>query len=271
MTTLTVHGSRGSYPVSGPQYHQYGGNTPCISLATRRTLLVFDAGTGLGLLGDQLARRRTLPPIALFFTHFHLDHVIGIPSFKPLFRRDARITIFGSSRARVWLKTLRHIMRPPYWPIDPFEAGAKITFKNLPAAPLTIDGVRLSWRSVSHPQGCLSFRMETPSSTVVLATDSEHGQGGLDAGLVRFCRGADLLIHDAQFTPEEYPQRRGWGHSTWEQAARTASAAQARSLVLTSHDPCRSDQAINEIVRRARRLFPKTRAAHENLTLLSEA
>ena len=231
-----------------------------------------DAGTGIVSLGDELVRRATLPPIRILFTHLHLDHVIGLPTFKPLFRKDARITLMGSSTSSGrWRQALSTMFGKPLWPVGLSDVEATVRFEDLEGrGPRTLCGIQVSWCPVRHPQGCLSFRIETSDGVIVLATDREHGDRQRDRAFLSFCRGADILIHDAQYTPEESHRRRGWGHSTWEQAARVAKAAGVRKLVLTSHDPSRSDAQVDRIVAKARRIFPNTVGAAEGLVLAAK-
>lgn len=268
-TALTIYGARGSQPVSGDAYRRYGGRTSCFSVELDGGILIIDAGTGLAVLGHELVRRAAIPPIRILLTHVHLDHVIGLPLFQPFFRRDARITLMGS-RAHVgpWQAALSRIFGKPFWPVELADVEATVRFENLSGSRARrLYGADVSWCPVQHPQGCLSYRIETSDGTLVVATDREHGHQRLDAAFVRFCHGADLLLHDAQYTPQELSRHRGWGHSTWEQAARAANAAGVRKLVLTSHDPGRSDAQIDRLVAHARRIFPNTHAASERLVI----
>lgn len=257
---LKVHGARGSYPVSGHRYCRYGGGTSCFSVETPDGILILDAGTGLASLGEELVRRATLPPMKILFTHVHLDHIMGLPAFKPFFRKDARITLMGhSTPSSRWRQAISTIFGTPFWPVGLSNAEATVRFEDLAGrGPRTLCGVQVSWCPVRHPQGALSFRLETSRGVMVLATDREHGDRRLDRAFLSFCREADGLIHDAQYLPAEYPRHRGWGHSTWQQAARVACAARVGRLVLTSHDPTRTDADVDRIVRQARRIFPNT-------------
>lgn len=265
---LTFYGVRGSYPVSGPGYRRTGGQTTCLALETPEGFLVVDAGTGMAGLAAELCRRPRIPPVTLLFTHFHLDHVAGITAFRAFLGRKVRITLMADPRQYPgWPGILRMLTHEPLWPIDPLRRSGGVRFQSLPRGDSGIElhGVKVSWCPVWHPQGCASFRFSTGGREIVLASDREHGNRKMDAAFLRFCEDADVLVHDAQFTPEEYRTRAGWGHSTWESAARTAVEAGVGQLILTSHDPLHSDRKVEEMAARARGIFRRTVAAREGM------
>lgn len=269
--SLIIHGARGSFPVTGDPFRRYGGHTSAFSIETPQGILIIDAGTGLGALGLSLFQRPALPPITLLFTHLHLDHLIGLVAFKPLMREDARITFMADQRILGdWPRALQGLVGAPYWPVDLVRLGAQVAFEQLPeqaADGIDVHGTRVRWCALSHPQGCISYRLESGGRSIVLATDYEFGESRFDRGFAAFALGADTLIHDAQFTPEEFESRRGWGHCTWEHAVAVAKQANARQLVLTSHDPSRTDEAVDRIEALARARFPKTVAARPGLVV----
>ena len=257
-------------PVDGRQFARYGTQTTCFSLRTPQGLIVVDAGTGIISLSDRLQREAELPPITMLFTHFHLDHVIGLPLFQPLYRPQARITMMANpNRPGDWKRSLTTLIGKPYWPVSLPNCGARIRLQDLPAgrSAMRRHGLRISWCPVRHPQQCLAYRFDTANGRIVIATDHETGNSRLDENFLRFCRGADVLIIDAQYTPRELPAHRGWGHGSWLQAAAIAREAQVGELILTHHDRYRTDVHLDAIIRKARRLFPRTRAAREGMTL----
>ncbi len=270
MARLTFYGVRGSYPVSGPAYRRHGGQTTCVALETPQGILAVDAGTGMAALAEEICRRSPIPPVTLLFSHFHLDHVAGITAFRAFLRRKVRVTLMADAgQFPGWRGFLRALTHRPFWPIDPLRGAGGIRFRSLPSggSGMELCGVKTSWCPVWHPQGCASFRFSVGGREIVLASDREHGNRRMDAAFLKFCGGADLLVHDAQFTPEEHRARVGWGHSTWESAARTAAEAGAGSLVLTSHDPMHSDRKVDEMADRARKIFRRTAAAREGMVL----
>lgn len=257
-------------PVTGRNFVRYGGHTTCFSLNTRQGLIVIDAGTGIISLSDRLVKTKTLPPITLLFTHFHLDHVIGLPLFKPLCRPQTRITLMADpNRPGDWTQSLKTLINRPYWPVNLAECRARVRFKSLPSnrPALNLYGIRVSWCPVRHPQHCLAYRLDMSGKSIVIATDYEPGNPRLDERFLRFCFGTDILILDAQYTLREAAALRGWGHGTCQKATAIAREANAGELILTHHDRYRTDAQIDAMVRAARRHFSRTRAAREGMTL----
>ena len=252
-------GTRGSIPSPGPDTLEFGGNTTCLEVllhSGRR--IIIDAGTGIRLLGDCLRTTVATVRIHLLLTHNHWDHLIGLPFFSPIYREDSEIQVDGWPLA---FQALRRVfddhMGDGFFPVGFEQLKAHISFLNEVARkPLVLDDVQIDALPLNHPQGCLGFRFQEEKYTFVFITDNELG---LDGGyrfpeFVKFCKGSDLLIHDAQYLPEEMPVHRGWGHSTYEETVRLALEAGVKSLLLTHHDPGRSDRAVREIVNRAQQL-----------------
>jgi phosphoribosyl 1,2-cyclic phosphodiesterase len=237
-------------------------------------LLIFDGGTGLRLLGQRLAREMPLEAY-LFFSHVHWDHIQGFPFFLPAFVPGNVIHLFGGSNVSHTLEeTLAGQMDYPSFPVHLSEMGATMTFRDLREGEVVDIGgeVRVSNTRGNHPNGVYAYRVDSHGKSVVYATDTEH-YSIVDPRLLRLCQGADLLIYDAMYTPEEYAgqagggPKTGWGHSTFPEAARLAQAAGVRRLVLHHHDPMQSDDAVREKERRCRELFPETIAGREGLTI----
>ncbi len=274
MHKFTVRGARGSMPACNRNVLKYGGSTTCFSLQTEQGIVVFDSGTGIASVSQDLSHCSELPPITIMFTHFHLDHLIGLPSFAPLYNPRALIRFMGDpARKDDWQTTLRSLFSKPYWPGSLTSSGAEERFKSLPAGHnyLEIYGTRISWCQVVHPQGCLAYKLECHDKVIVIATDHEHTQSEVAAGFLRFCRGADVLIYDAMYTPDEYVEHIGWGHGNWRQGVQLAREAGVGELILTHHEPTRTDSEIDDIVRQARTFFPRTSAAAENMVVSSSS
>jgi phosphoribosyl 1,2-cyclic phosphodiesterase len=268
--TFRVRGARGTIPCSGSEFLRYGGNTTCFSLDTPEGILIVDAGTGMASVTAETYRRRVCPPVTILFTHFHMDHVIGLPVFNPIYQHGAEVTLMADPRRDGdWKSALRNFISRPYWPVGLGDGNGAMRLVDIPVAKgrLAVMGVEVAWFAVPHPQQCLAYRLSFGDSSVVIATDTEYVKGAVDPAFAAFCRDADALVFDAQFTPEEYPSHAGWGHSTWDVAAEAASLARVKKLVLTHHAPRRTDAALDSIVRETRRLFPETDVAFEGMVL----
>tara|TARA_B100000809_G_scaffold223082_1_gene232430 strand:- start:763 stop:1635 length:873 start_codon:yes stop_codon:yes gene_type:complete len=264
-----IHGARGSTPVSGDRFLRYGGETTCFSIESDDELLVIDAGTGLINLGTELTGRDKLPRVTLLFTHFHLDHVIGLPSFPLCYLPDAQIRFMCNPAVHPnWRKTLETLMGEPFWPANLTTSEADLRFEDLPQGgdQLTIGDLAVRSCPVPHPQGCVAFRVDGPNTSTVIATDVEYPSGPEDHFL-EFCNDTDVLIYDAQYLPEEIAGYTGWGHSTWQDAVSTAKRTGARELILTHHAPTRTDDKLAAIEMLAIETFENTRVARPGLAL----
>ncbi len=201
----------------------------------------------------------------MFLTHFHWDHIQGLPFFAPIYRRTTHIRFVAAPPDGMSLEAaLGNALRPPWFPVPFLEAPARMTFERLTDQVVRVGGVEVVSAALRHPGGVRAFRLAAGARALVLATDIEAGDPAADAALRALANGAAVLVHDAQYTPGEWTaSRRGWGHSTWEHAGDMAAAAGVERLVLTSHDPARTDDDVDSIVRAARRRFAATEAAFE--------
>lgn len=236
-------GVRGSIAVSGGGFSRTGGNTACVELEHHGHRLILDGGTGLQALGQDLLAHEASPTTVLF-SHLHWDHVQGVPFFGPAFSPGHPLCFAGPPGLRA---VLVGQMRAPMFPVGFDAFQAELRFEEVRSdQPLRI-GPFLVWASaLSHPNGVLAYRVEAGGRAVVYATDVEHGDT-LDPRLVSLAHRADLLVHDAQYTPDEYPAHRGWGHSTWPQAVEVAEQARVGHLALFHHDPARTDAEVARI------------------------
>jgi phosphoribosyl 1,2-cyclic phosphodiesterase len=263
---LTFWGVIGSAPVSCAGPREYGSHTICTSFKTESDeLIVIDAGTGIIRLGDSIAAGSTPPPsrIHLLFTHFHLDHILGLPFFKPLFATGIPITFYSPWSRAETRATLGEMMAGRRYPIDFEDTPSAKEFRQLPENSQKIAGARLSWCPLRHPQASVAYRLQYGDQDIVLATDTEHLEDHIDERLLNFCRETDLLVYDSTFTPEEYSDKKGWGHSTWQEGTRLASEAGVRGLILSHLNPEHPDALLNAIQAQARKNFPRTRIARE--------
>lgn len=270
---LRFWGVRGSLASPGPDTILTGGNTSCVEVRFGEEVVIFDLGTGLRPLGMALAQQGKPVRASVFVSHYHYDHISGLPFFGPVYDPRCEFSIYGASRHG---KDVRQIlsgqMVEPYFPIPIGAFNARMRF--IPMG----DGetVRLGEGTVravelNHPGGALGFRLDYRGRSLVYATDFEHGTQA-DDRLVALARDADLLIFDAQFTPTEYSAtgpgaRKGWGHSTWEVGAKLAHQAGVDRLALYHHAPERSDEAIEALAQLARAHHHGAFAAREGMTL----
>ncbi|GAB4447974.1 MAG: MBL fold metallo-hydrolase [Chloroflexi bacterium OHK40] len=290
-------GTRGSYPVPGPQTVRYGGNTTCVEVQAGPHTLIIDAGTGIINLGHDLLRRsqeRGGVPIraTILLTHTHHDHTQGFPYFPPAYLGSSVLHILGPRTFEEDLdETLNHAVLPPSFPVSLGELPSLKIIRSIsesetvlldgdPSEPQVFnifrdqitpgpDAVRVRvHKSYAHPRnGVFIYRIEYHGRSLVFASDTE-GYVDTDQRLVAFARDTDLLIHDAQYSGADYTRgKQGWGHSTPRMACEVARQAGARRLVLFHHEPRYDDTAVEQQECEAQRLFPNSQAASEGLEI----
>jgi phosphoribosyl 1,2-cyclic phosphodiesterase len=269
---LTFHGVRGSTTTPGAGTLRYGGHTTCLDLALAPAhRLVLDCGSGLRRL--QAVLPKDPGPggwrFEVFFSHYHTDHVEGLPFFQPLYETRSRFVFHGFPWADIDVQqALEGSMTPPWFPIRIQDTGSIKEYVNLNGGPLWIEDVKVIPARVNHPQGAAGYRLERGGRAIVFITDNEPGDTRAEVAVRDLVRGADVLIHDAQYTPEEYDEQyRNWGHSSWKYAVGLARDAGADRLILFHHDPLRSDDELDRMVEQVRREFPDVDAAREGMTL----
>jgi len=263
-------GVRGTMPVSGKDTQKYGGRTLCASvISAAGDVVIVDAGTGIKRLGESLMARQDTGKLRLhiLLTHFHLDHVIGLPYFAPLYAVGAGITFYSPLAPCETEKQLRGLMSGRYFPVDFRETASAKTYIKVGEDSMTIGKLEISGCPLIHPQGSFGYKIADRSGSIVFATDTEPPEDGLDERLAGFIRGAAFFVYDAMFTPEEYQTRQGWGHGTWLDGTRLARRAGVPNLLLSHLNPDHTDAQVDEMVRQAKREVPGARAAREGLCL----
>ncbi|MBL8950534.1 MAG: MBL fold metallo-hydrolase [Myxococcaceae bacterium] len=259
-------GVRGSIPSPGPKTARYGGNTPCVEIRCGDELIIFDLGTGIRELGASYGPSLTA---SIFVSHYHYDHLQGLPFFTPMFHPKSRVVFYGPSRAG---RTVKDVivaqMQQPFFPVT-----AEMVFRADVDYRAVAEGDRIvlgdavvTALEVKHPGGNLAYRVHYRGKSVVYATDAEHGDR--DGQLIEFAKGADLLIFDAMYSEDEYngvagPPKIGWGHSTWEQSIKVANGAGVGKLCLFHHDPTRDDDALDALLGHVRKERKEAMAAAE--------
>jgi phosphoribosyl 1,2-cyclic phosphodiesterase len=265
-------GVRGSIPVPGPHTARVGGNTPCVEVRTAdREVIILDAGTGIRALGRELESNASQRLLAvLLFSHTHWDHIQGLPFFSPARMHHNRLVIMGEQRlGRRLERVLAGQMSDVYLPFSLEDLHADLLIKEVHDGEQIVAGDRttvLPYR-LPHPGGVFGYRLTSQGKVVVYASDVNHPSQGLDTRVIELARGADLLIHDAQFTPEEKQERPAWGHSSWLEAAQVAQQAGVRRLALFHHDPDHGDDQLEEIEQQAQACFPGAMLAREGLEI----
>jgi len=261
---ITFWGTRGSIAAPGRDTVVYGGNTTCveITLSSGRTVVI-DAGTGIRNLGDSLLERHSPLNMHLLITHIHWDHIMGFPFFGPLFRETSHIVVDGFRRG---IEGLKRVFSSNYidgtWPIRFEDLKAHIEpTQQARRDHFTLDDTLIGTHKLQHPQGGLGFSFREDTGTFVFLTDNELMEDAWTGTSFKefaiFCRGADVLVHDCQYLPEEMKIRRGWGHSDIDSAARLAIESGVKKLLLFHHDPWRHDQAVSSMVARCREVLDR--------------
>jgi phosphoribosyl 1,2-cyclic phosphodiesterase len=269
--TVRFWGVRGSVATGGLEFAGVGGNTSCVEVRVGSEVLILDAGTGLRALGEVLGAEAR---VSLFLSHLHWDHIQGFPFFMPAYSPRAAIELYGPAADDGALRAaLSRQMEPPGFPVGLEAMRSRLGFHSLaPGDEVIVGPARVRAVELRHPQRCLGYRISAFGRTLLYATDTERCADGLDPGMLAEARGADLLIHDSQYTEDEYlgrggPSRAGWGHSTVQDACRLATAAGVKRLALFHHDPGHDDRQIERLTEQARGLFANVAAAREGLTV----
>ena len=257
---VTFWGVRGSTPAPGSDTVRYGGNTACVSVELEDRLLVLDAGTGIRELGRSLTKSETKDtggerPITIILTHLHTDHISGFPFFQPLYEPGRTIELVGYPReGEYW--SLLDLLDGVHFPLTATEVAATCrVVEDSPQAVLASSEVGLQRIAVTHPGGAHGYRLTEDGRSFVFIPDHEIGAAPPASpwsDVVDFCRGADVLCHDAQYLAEEFPERKGWGHSRVRDACDLAVESGVDHLILFHHDPQRSDADLDRIEQRAR-------------------
>jgi phosphoribosyl 1,2-cyclic phosphodiesterase len=275
---LKFYGVRGSIPVCDAGFQQFGGNTTCFQITFTDTnrIAIIDAGTGLRNLGrDMRAIGHQQDNLIIAFTHFHWDHMQGFPFFAPAYNPKQKITILTLGRGQT-IGDLREIFEVPlqsqYFPVQLDRMGAQFEFLKVEDASKHFTAVNnvettVTGQRHNHPGGAYGFRIERKGKVLVICTDVEHGEE-IDPRVVELSRGADLLVHDAQYTAEELLMHRGWGHSSFDQAMQVAEMAGVKHLAMTHHDPEHDDDFLLRMEKLCQGRFPNTQIAREGMEIV---
>jgi ribonuclease BN (tRNA processing enzyme) len=258
-------GSRGSIPVSGKEYVKYGGDTTCIEIRTKDDrIIIVDAGTGIRRLGNRLIQEGRYD-YDVIFTHAHWDHLMGFPFFKPLYHEQTRIHMQGCPFAQKYVQAmLTRVMSEPNFPVRYADVMARIRYEPACAERFEIGTVSVIPVRLSHSNQGSGYKFIENGKTFVFLTDNELGfthRGGLPFPVYRaFSEGADLLVHDAEYTEEEYKDTRQWGHSTYTSALELAMGAKVKQLGLFHLNQDRTDEDVDQMVAECRKIIAERNA-----------
>ena len=264
-------GVRGSIACPSPKHIGFGGNTSCIEVTAGGERIIFDAGTGIRSLGQWMLKK-DVRRAHLMLSHTHWDHINGFPFFTPAFLPDRSFEIMaghveedqGGIR-----KVLSGQMAQPFFPV-PLEAmRGKLTFSDFTAGDdfKLSENVHIRTMPLNHPNGATGYRVEHRGKSVCYVTDTEHVPGQPDQNVLALIEGSDLVIYDCTYTEAEFPEKVGWGHSTWEEGVRLCKAANVRMLAIFHHDPTHDDEFMEALELEARQMWSGALVARENMRI----
>lgn len=263
-------GVRGSIACSSPDTVRYGGNTSSLEVRCGDDLLILDAGTGLRYLGDSLSAGATIHAHMLL-THTHLDHICGMPFFKPAFNAENTFGLWAGHlrEGKAVRDVLAQMMAAPLFPVPPDIFRAEITFHDFRAGEMInpYDGVTIRTAPLNHPNGATGYCIEYQGRSICYITDHEHDRGPHDAILVNLIRDAEIVIFDATFTDDEYAHCAGMGHSTWQEGVRICDEANVQQYVVFHHNPEHDDDFMDGIAREVAVVRPGSVVAREGMVL----
>ena len=273
---IRCYGARGSIPVSGEEYIRYGGDTTCFEIRSKNDeIIIVDAGTGIRRLGNRLLSEQRYE-YTLIFTHSHIDHLIGFPFFKPIYHEKATINLMGCPMTQGNIKKLlSKSMDAPIFPVQFDDLKAKISYTDECQFSFHIDSIEVFNINLSHPNGGMGYKFVENGKQFVFLTDNElgyrHRNGKTFEDYAEFSKDADLLVHDSQFTEEEYETTKTWGHSTYLEALDLALTSKVKRFVLSHHNPGRTDSQLEALVQHCREIIDRKKVNMECFALKQNA
>jgi phosphoribosyl 1,2-cyclic phosphodiesterase len=275
---VKIWGCRGSMATPGPETLRTGGNTTCVEVTANGSRLILDGGTGIRALGDELAKEGP-QKINICLTHLHLDHIEGLGFFAPFYDPDCEVSLWGPpSSVRTLKERISRYLSSPLFPVEISDLPARVTYLDAPDGPWEVDGMYVEAHPVSHPGTTLGYRVAADGATLAFIPDHEPALGleleSLTSDWISgfpVADGANLLLHDSQYTEDEYPGRIGWGHSSIRQAVTFAAMTGAEQTLLFHHDPVHTDDDLDAHCARAQELWqgdgPPPELAREGMEL----
>ncbi|WP_196814244.1 MBL fold metallo-hydrolase [Butyrivibrio sp. LC3010] len=242
---LTVLGSRGSMPVSGKEYEEFGGATTCYQVEAGDQVILLDSGTGI-FNAKNIDERMN---VSIIISHVHLDHIMGLPFFPELSRKGRRLFLYGEEKLDI-KNQINTIFSKPYWPLMAGEYPSELVIESI-KFPLKLGEVIVEGMNVRHPGGNIALKVIYKGKKIVNLSDYEHipGENGLfaDRDVIEFCRDADMVLYDAQYTDDEYSGKKGYGHSTESEGVKLKKSAGIKKMLLVHHDPAHDDEFLRNI------------------------
>ena len=268
---IKLFGVRGSIASPGTETIGYGGNTACVYVEGIESHLIFDAGTGIRLLGEEILQD-TLP-VYLFFSHYHWDHIQGFPFFKPAYQQDRKLYLL-SDHLPESPKSILEQMADPHFPVPVENLKAEVRVLPIEQGRIDIGELKVSTFAANHPGGCCAYRIDSPHGSFAYVTDNElfppQQPTSTYEQWVAFLKGVDILLHDAMYLQEEQEGIHGWGHSLIPQVLQLAVDAQAKHVILFHHDPSRTDTQLDQIAQQSREWMKEQEGFHSQVFLARE-
>lgn len=264
-------GVRGTFPITSQTHAQYGGNTSCVELCLGDHIVILDAGTGLRNLGCALLQENKTLNLDILVSHTHLDHILGIPFFKPFFDPSYHCRFWAGhlKPERILKDVLSNMMTEPFFPIPLDIFKADISYNDfLPGDVLDLgDKIKVQTIALNHPNNATGYRINYQRHSICYVTDTEHIEGQQNQAILDLIHDADYFIYDATYSDAEYHNHRKWGHSTWEEGFRLAQKANVKNYIIFHHDPDHDDLFMDKIVEQTQNLTPNTIVAYEGLKI----
>lgn len=263
---LKFYGCRGSTPVSSSETLKYGGNTTCIVLEAGTQTIILDCGTGLLSLQKDFFKKGGYQGADIFISHIHWDHVQGIAFFSPFFCPQFHFSFYGEKRLGDSIKQqIYNIMNSPMFPVEADSFNAKMDYYDITDNETRmVKDVQVQTVRLKHPNVCTGYRFTYEGKSVCIVADYEHGE---DEKIYGFAKNCDLLVYDAQYTDDEFSAKVGWGHSTWQKALEFYQHTGAKKLVMTHHDPSRTDAQLDALQEKVSQLCPGAVFSREGMTV----
>ena len=263
-------GVRGSNPAPDKDKIKYGGDTSCVEVrSSKNDVIILDMGSGLRNLGIKILSDPTYPKtINIFISHFHWDHVMGFLYFTPLYDDSFTFNIYSNNKHTAMSSFSKKIFDPGLWPVSMDMLKAKINFHDLDGDDINLSPTtKVSYTNHTHPNGATSYRINMEEDSVTYTTDCEHPKSILNKNVLSIAKNTDYLIHDCHFSKKDLELHKGWGHSSWENAANVAIKTNAKNLILFHYSPTYNDTEVADLEKNALTKFPNTRASKQGLKI----